>query len=132
MRHQSIALGRWCLKIYDTLVKHNEHFFGGVAYDWEVIPMCLDYAEDEKGLPVIYEDGLPDHGKIAQVIAHRHLFNEYRRSCVQEAQRQWGYADLIKDDEDRTYQAFTLGEEPKEFVEWLGNKRDLIDPGPWR
>jgi hypothetical protein len=39
LRHQSIAIGQWCLKIYDIL--DGGTFFEMISYDWEVIPLIM-------------------------------------------------------------------------------------------
>ncbi len=130
MRHQSIALGKWCLAIYDILTKHDRDFFEATAYDFEVIPMMMNHAEKD-GAPVIYEDGLPDPAKVALLVAHEHLRAEYHRDCRHEAHRQWGYADLVHDHPERVDQAFELGETPADFVKWLGEKYDLTPAKEW-
>lgn len=130
MRHQSIALGKWCLAIYDILTKHDRDFFDGVAYDFEVIPMMLNHAERD-GVPVIYEDGLPDPANVALLIAHERLRNDFIWQCRCEANRQWSYDRLVEDHPERVDQAFELGEEPSAFVKWLGEKYDLIGLKEW-
>jgi hypothetical protein len=131
MRHQSIALGKWCLKIYDICTKHDEDFFDLLSYDWEVIPMMLDYACDDEGKQVIYEDAFPASEKVALLVAHRVLFDHFKRDCRHESDRQWGYRELVEDHPERVVQAFALGETPAVFVTWLGEKYDLSPKGPW-
>lgn len=127
LRHQSIVIGKWCLKVYDICTKHDPEFFAGVAYDWEVIPMILGYARNREGEPVIYEHDLPAAEKVALFVTQEHLFNEFVTSCKHEARTQWSYTELVTDDDGvRMRQAFELGEEPAEFVKWLGEKYDLI------
>jgi hypothetical protein len=125
MRHQSIVLGQWCLKIYDICTKHDPDFFDGLAYDWEVIPMMLNFARDAAGKPVIYAEGLPPVDRIAPLVAYEVLFDEFTRQCGGEANRQWAYRELVLDHADRVAQAFEIGEEPAEFIKWLGEKYDL-------
>lgn len=131
MRHQSIVLGKWCLQIWDILTEHDKNFFDYSSYDWEVVPMMLDYAEDADGNPVIYEAHFPSPDRVAQLIAHRHLFDWFRRDCCDQASKQWSYRGLPDDHPERTYQAFTLGEEPAEFIKWLGEKYNLITSEEW-
>lgn len=131
MRHQSIALGQWCLKIWDILTAHDKLFFDGLAYDWEVIPMMLNYARDDNGKPVIHEAELPPVERIALFVAREHLSSEYASQCTQEAQKRWAYGDLIRDHWERADQAFEMGEEPAEFVRWLGEKYDLTPLNEW-
>lgn len=40
MRHASMAIGRWCLEVYEAA--GGAKTFDGWAYDWEVIPAMLD------------------------------------------------------------------------------------------
>jgi hypothetical protein len=131
MRHQSIALGKWCLAIYEICTKHDRDFFDGLSYDWEVIPMILDYAYNANGKPLIYETDFPAPEKVALLVARRHLFAEFRRDCVCEASRQWGYSEFPDDHPERVAQSFELGEMPAEFITWLGEKYDLSPKGPW-
>jgi hypothetical protein len=132
MRHQSIVLGKWCLKIYDLCTAHNRDFFEGISYDWEVIPMMLDYAEDAEGRPAIYEQFLPAPEKVALLVMHRHLRNEFVRSCRHEAQKQWAYGDLVEDNPPDIDRGFESGDEPAAFIKALGEDLDLIDFGPWK
>jgi hypothetical protein len=125
MRHQSIPLGQWCLKVYDICTKHDPDFFDGVAYDWEVIPLILEFAEDGDGKPTMEEGELPPAEQTALLVAHRHLRGEYLADCGREANKQWGYSELVTDHHERVDQAFELGETPAEFVKWLGEKYDL-------
>src|SRR6266487_2883886 len=93
------ALCVWeCLNDYDICTKHNPDFFEGVAYDWEVIPMILDYARDPFGTPVIYKDHLPSPEQTALLVAQRHLYDEFVSFCTHEADKQWGYRELVTDD----------------------------------
>jgi hypothetical protein len=133
MRHQSIVLGKWCLQVYEICTKHDPDFFDGVAYDWEVIPMILDYARDPFGSPAIYAEHLPSPEQTALLVAYRHLYNEFVSDCTHESKRRWEYKELVTDDGgERMQQAFEIGEEPAEFVKWLGEKYDLIPADEWK
>ena len=116
----------------EICTKHDEDFFDGLAYDWEVIPMMLDCACDSEGKPVIYEDAMPAPERVALLVAHQVLFDEFRGDCRREAQTQWGYGELSDDGgDDRVLQAFANGETPAEFIKWLGEKYDLIPAREW-
>ncbi len=39
MRHASIPIGQWCLKVHDLI---DRDLLYGLSYDWEVIPAMLD------------------------------------------------------------------------------------------
>ena len=125
MRHQSIVLGQWVLKVYDICTVDDPDFFDAMPYDWEVVPMILDLARDGDGAPVIYEPALPDPcvtaSKVKQIMAE----SEWRSSARQAAAKQWGYGNLIDDHPERTAAAYAAGEDPGEFVKLLGEKCDL-------
>lgn len=126
MRHQSIAIGRWCLKIWNDLTAHNPDFFEGLSYDWQVIPMMVGRCVDSDGQPVIYEDAFPNPLHVAQLVAQEVLFDEFVSQCKDEAGKQWSYEGLVADDDgERMRQSFEIGESPKDFVKWLGEKYDL-------
>jgi hypothetical protein len=124
LRHWSIELGQWALQVYDICTKHDRDFFDGIAYDWEVIPMILDFVNVD-GAQTTSGVELPAPHNVASMVARRHLSDEFIRECKMEASRQWAYADLVTDHEERTEQAFTMGERPSTFVQWLGEKFDL-------
>jgi hypothetical protein len=132
LRHQSIALGQWCIKIYDIL--DGQTFFDMISYDWEVIPLIMGFAmTDDHHLPrpAIYEAELPDPLRVATFVAHEHLYNMFVQDCRLEAARLWAYADLVSDHEDRFHHAFASNEEPENFVLWLGEKYDLTRADRW-
>lgn len=58
-------------------------------------------------------------------------YAEYKRRCRIEANRQWCYPELVQDCEDRVRQAWALKETPREFIQWLGEKYDLIPADRW-
>jgi hypothetical protein len=130
MRHQSIVLGKWCLKIYDICTKHDRDFFDALSYDWEVIPMMLNHARNDDG-PVIYEEGLPPPEQIATLVAREVLWDEFLRQCRDAAQKIWKYGDLVQDDREDIERAFADGEEPYPFIKRYGEELALIDFGPW-
>lgn len=125
LRYQSVALGKWCLAVFDVCTAHNRDFFDGLAYDWEVIPMILDCARDHDGLPVIYEHAYPAVAETMQAVIRRTCEDAWQSECRHQARLQWGYADLISDHAERVTAAFEQGEDAAEFVKWLGEKYDL-------
>lgn len=56
-------------------------------------------------------------------------FNQYLEECRTAAQLQWCYSELPDDHVERAQQAFELGEEPADFIRWLGEKYDLTPYG---
>ena len=128
LRHQSIHLGQWCLRIYQICTAHDHDFFDMVSYDWEVIPMIMMFAmTNDHALPhpAIYDYELPDPFVTAHFVAYTYLYVLYLNSCRRAADKLWGYADLVKDHEDRVPPAFANDEDPEDFVRWLGEKYDL-------
>jgi hypothetical protein len=132
MRSQSILLGKWCLEIYNLLTKHDPEFFDYWSYDWEVIPAMLTHAVCKDGKASMYRGDyvymggeLIDPSSAAQLVAQEFLERRFLDACKREADKQWRYGDLIKDHPERVVQAFTMGEEPADFVKWLGEKYDL-------
>ena len=65
MRHASMELGRWCLKIYDICTQDDPDIFDAHAYDFDVIPAMMRYARDHNGAPCIDPEALPDPQLIA-------------------------------------------------------------------
>jgi hypothetical protein len=126
MRHQSAVVGRWCLLIYDELTKQDRDFFDALAYDFEVIPMMLDYAYGSDGKPTMYAGALPDPLKVAQLVARRVLFKHFIWDCEQAAEKIWCYRDFVSDHNEKFEQAFEDGEDPAAFVKVLGEDYDLI------
>lgn len=126
LRHQSIVLGKWCLKIYDLLTKQERDFFDSMAYDWEVIPMMLRNANDPSGVPTIYKESLPDPNAIAQLVAREVLFKHYVWDCEREADSQWKYRDLVSDHDDVIERAFEEGDDPAKVIKELGEELELI------
>lgn len=138
MRSQSIVLGKWCLEMYDIITKHDPDFFDYWSYDWEVIPAMLKHAISKDGKVSMYRGGyvytggpLIDPHSAAPLVAQEFAFEHFEIECRFEAKDQWGYEELIEEQSDRVYQAFTIGDEPKDFVKWLGEKYDLTPRLEW-
>ena len=140
MRSQSIVLGQWCLEVYDILTKDDEEFFSWWSYDWEVIPIMLKYAVCKDGKASMYRGDyvyiggeLIDPHTAAQFVAQEFILMRFVEDCKSEAKKQWQYENLVTDDcktrydytGSRMLQAFEMGEEPADFVKWLGEKYDL-------
>lgn len=50
LRHESIEIGKWALKVYELL---PEWFCEGYAYDWEVIPAIVDQLQPGGDFPEV-------------------------------------------------------------------------------
>jgi hypothetical protein len=128
LRSASIELAPWLLSVFDICTKADRDFFDGIAYDWEVVPMIMNHIDPAKIDWIFYgsEGKPPEAGAVASLVARQHLLDEYIRDCRLEAGRQWAYSDLVSDHAERVEsQGFESGDEPKEFVKWLGEKYDL-------
>ncbi len=124
MRHQSIALGQWCLAIYDACKSVTPDIFDMISYDWDVIPMILGFAEKD-GKPLIYEADLPSVADVAKLIPVQMAKDEWMNEARAEAMKQWCYPGLIDDHAEATAQALRDNESPSAFVKWLGEKHGL-------
>ena len=71
LRHQSIAIGQWCLKVYDLCTKDDPDFFDAASYDWEVIPMILGHAMPKENMVE-----LPDVETTAAMVMLQHATRE--------------------------------------------------------
>ncbi|EFO30117.1 hypothetical protein TRICHSKD4_3692 [Roseibium sp. TrichSKD4] len=47
LRHKSMDLGKWCLKVFDICTKDDQDIFEGHPYDFEVIPAIMSFVEVE-------------------------------------------------------------------------------------
>jgi hypothetical protein len=61
----------------------------------------------------------------------RNTLENYKRRCRIEANKQWCYAGLVDDHEDRVNQAWGMSEDPADFIRWLGEKFDLTPAERW-
>lgn len=141
MRHCSMQAGDIALRVHDHMQAQGYEFAD--AYDWEFVPSVLtrlDWTaliEDNQFNKGIYA---PDvHSIFCSMVAaekarcanpeHRafQLTREasYAAKCRAEAERQWGYGDLVTDHPERVTNAMEAGEDPATFILWLGEKYDL-------
>lgn len=131
MRHASIPLGQWCLKVYDICTKDNRDYFDGIAYDWEVIPLILSYCIGAEGAALINDAYFPAPEKIAAEVMAGYARAQWFWSARNEARKQWAYEDLITDHQERCDEAQRSGEEPAAFIKWLGEKYNLTPVSEW-
>lgn len=138
MRSQSIVLGKWCLEIYEILTKSNPDFFAPWSYDWEVIPAMLTHAVSKDGKVSMYRGSYVYIGKplisahsAAQLVAREFAWRNYEEECRSEAQKQWKFGDLVRENPEDFERGFVAGDEPKALVKAIGEDLDLIDFGPW-
>jgi hypothetical protein len=139
MRSQCMVLAKWALEVYGLLTKDDEDFFSWWSYDWEVIPLIMKYAVSKDGKASMYRGdyiytggSLIDAHTAAQFVAQEILWWRFQSDCKSQARKQWAYEELVTDDGgDRMRQSFETGEEPRDFVKWLGDKFDLTPKGTW-
>lgn len=144
MRTYSILAADIVLSVYDHMTEKGYDYVG--AYDWGFVPdvlMRIDwdafiastsssgqpYRPDLDGilLSMLVADktmhALPQH----RCFVRREIsLEEYFITCRIEADRQWGYADLVSDHPDRVRQAAIRKEDPTDFIRWLGKKYNLL------
>lgn len=143
MRMLAMQAGDICDRVY----KHMESlgFEFSDVYDFEFVPaVCSKLHWDALAKDNQYNDGRydPDVNEIllAMIAADKAANTDpSRRSfhtasltldqfsflCRAEAEKQWGYADLVADHADRVRSAWVEDQEPAEFIKWLGEKYDL-------
>ncbi len=143
MRMVSIQAGDIC----DRAFKHMESLgyeFGG-AYDWEFVPAVCDRLDwDALCNDNQYNRGHydPDIDNLVNVLITAEMAREpdpgkrlfhkeemtpddYIALCRTEADRQWGYADLVSDHPEQITAAMEAGQTPTEITYELGKKYDL-------
>lgn len=115
LRHASIEIGIWALKVYDLCTERDPSFFDGLAYDWEVVPAIVDRCRDEDGLPLIHS--LPSVEATAMHVARWALFEDYVSHVrVAVGKTEIGYVRFVPDHMGEIEQAFADGVEPEAFV----------------
>lgn len=116
LRHASIEIGIWALKVYDACTERDPSFFDGLAYDWEIIPAIVDRCRDADGDPVIRD--FPPVEATAMHVARWALFEDYE-SHVRHAFNKTAlrpFKKFAEDHPDEIEQAFADGVEPEAFV----------------
>lgn len=149
MRMVSVQAGNIAAQVHDHMQAQGYEFTS--AYDWEFVPdvlVRLDWnalTEDNQYSGAPYQ---PDIHAIfvAMVAADKaHQTNprlrdfqklaakpdEWIATARAEAERQWGFGDLVSDHPERVTSAIANGENPAEFVKWLGEKFDLTPRSEW-
>lgn len=60
LRDGSMTLGKWALKVYNHCLDLSPGIFDSMPFDWEVIPLIMDYAVDaDDGDPAYTIGALP-------------------------------------------------------------------------
>lgn len=143
MRWASMQAGAIACQVHDYMDAQGYEFAD--AYDWEFVPTVLrllDWRKLTDDNQYSGEPYKPDiHAIFCAMVAAdkagttdpaRRSFQrkdltpeEFTARCCAEAQLQWGYAGLVADHMERVNQAMEAGEDPAEFIKWLGEKYRL-------
>lgn len=142
MRMIAIQAGGIALAVHELMESQKIEFHS--AYDWEFVPgvLCqLDWralAEDNQYAKGKYR---PNASELLRVMMERQpsdfetekdrWFTEARHEAV----KQWGWADLVSENEGhvpRLKADFEAGVSAKEAVKALGEKYDLTPAEAWR
>lgn len=143
MRSVAIQAGAICNAVYQHMQAQNWEFLG--AFDFEITPdvlkrldwdaLCND--NQYSGKPYEPAPGPIFDAMVAEE-AERQPDPEKRcfRDCWMDKARSaaktlWAYPELLDDHAERVAAAKASGENPKEFVQWLGEKYDLIPAKSW-
>ncbi|CCF19124.1 protein of unknown function [Pseudorhizobium banfieldiae] len=149
MRMISIQAGDICDRAWKLMEAMGFDFIG--AYDFEFVPsICAKLDWD-----ALCNDNQFDKGRydpdlkpfiVAMIAADRSRNSDpmrrnfkkvgpgpddYIAACRAEAEKQWGYGDLVTDHAERVTQAMEQDEDPAEFVKWLGEKYNLTPRSDW-
>ncbi|MCO5730117.1 hypothetical protein [Rhizobium sp. SSA_523] len=144
MRHVSMQAGDIALRVHNHMESQGYEFVN--AYDWEFVPEVLRRLDWDKLISDNQYGGEPYEPDIqgifcAMVTAdkassvdpsnrdfHRTMLmsvDKYTAACWAEADRQWGYGDLVYDHGERVNEARENEEDPVDFIKWLGEKYGL-------
>lgn len=112
LRHASIEIGKWALKVYDVCTRHDPSFFDGLAYDWEVIPAMVDRCRGLDGRPAIHEGCFPSIEATASHVALWAVKEDYLRHVNHAA----GKAGVRSFTDEGVEEALAEGVEPEAYV----------------
>lgn len=131
LRHASIAIGRFCLKVYALL---PEDVKDGRAYDWEIIPGIMDHVDfSQSGEPSEYKFKEPQ--EVADVLIAAWRFDDWLSAANRELKQGWAidfHEAGASVDDMRAYHASDPTTTGLEMAQWWANKYDLdrVDQ-PW-
>ncbi|SPL65386.1 hypothetical protein [Ochrobactrum soli] len=146
MRHCAMQAGDIANLVYKHMEVRGYEFVD--AYDWEFVPgvlLRLDWEKLFMDNQYNEEPYQPDIHAIfcamvsADLAAHtdpqRRSFQKKEDTAIwitkarAEAEKQWGYSDLVSDHPEKVTAAMERDEDPAEFIKWLGEKYNLT-PAP--
>lgn len=118
----------------------------GITFDWEFVPMMLEFVDwsgigsDQRGhfLPdaaaqaLAYCEAEQDRfgAMSAKADADRAAFADWLAKARRACGRIWGYPDLVNDEPTRWRDAFDRGDNPEEFARSEGEDLELSEPDP--
>ena len=143
MRHCSMQAGDIALQVHDHMTAQGYEFAD--AYDWEFVPSVLLKLDWEKLTDDNQYGGEPYRPDIHAIFLAMYAadksreidpirrsfqktglqLSEHISMCRLEAEKQWGYDDLVSDHPEKVRQAWLDKTDPAEFIKWLGEKYDL-------
>lgn len=142
MRMCAVQAGDICDRTFKHMESLGYEFVG--AYDWEFVPdLCsrLDWTalcDDNQYGQGKYDPNVDEllnvmiTAEMATVEPGKRMFHkeemtadDYIKACRAEAERQWGYGDLVSDHPEHITAAMEAGQTPTEITYELGKKYDL-------
>ncbi|MDQ0422316.1 hypothetical protein J2045_003364 [Peteryoungia aggregata LMG 23059] len=142
MRMVAVQAGDICDRAFKHMESLGYEFTG--AYDWEFVPdVCrhLDWNalfNDNQYNNGRYDPNIDElvnvliTAEMATVEPGKRLFHkeemtadDYIKACRAEAERQWGYGDLVSDHPEHITAAMEAGQTPTEITYELGKQFDL-------
>lgn len=132
LRHASIALGQWCLSVYDVIAAspNGKWIFDTLNYDWDFIPAALSCARDSGGAITLDPAALPSPLDGAQQTLNRLAKDDWFAHARWAANHLWGYPELVADHPERFAACMESGQSPYDAAREIGEHYDLATPDP--
>ncbi|MBO6755722.1 MAG: hypothetical protein JJ902_05315 [Roseibium sp.] len=134
LRHQSIELGRWCLRVFDICTKDDRDIFSAHSYDWDIIPEIMNHAVDENGEAIIHAEALPDPAIIAPLVVKSLTtlsFDEWKKELDRQMKHRLfitledaGVSEMVIEGH---YGDYIQGEQIGQLIDRFRDKHDLDD-----
>lgn len=134
MRYAASIAGAFIEKVHETL--QAQHYECNKPFDWEVVPALCRMLEWESIIrnAVYGTEWNPDPALYAGRLLAEHpelyWYDDPKERWMNEARtaahRLYCYRDLVDEHIDKAERAYAAGETATEFVQWFGEKYDLI------
>ena len=115
LRHESMEIGKWALKVYDLL---PEWYRDGKAYDWEIIPDIVGQVTPGCNCP-------NPRFSADKLVTSDEAKQEYLRSAKWWLEQDYCIDDFGMTDEDFFHRWFIPSIDPKEAVRHYAEKYEL-------